>query len=444
MNEFMSHQTLKRELHFWDAVGIGIGIIIGVGIFKVPSTIAKHLHEPTDILFAWVVGGLIALCGAFCYAELASRYPHTGGTYVFLRESYGKFTSFLFGWTEIVILRAGSIAAVAYVFASYLSNFIPMGDFGEKIVAIIAIGILTAINVSGLRQGTTLQNFLSGLKVFNLIAMSAVIVWVVAKTGVLQFKPNEYEHGMSSSGILKFLPAIVPILWTYGGWHESAFMAGEFRDTKKELPRAIITSTIIVMTVYLLINAAYLTILSADEMVKEKAIASACFLKIFGSSGSAIITVAVLISAFGALNSTVMTGGRIPFALAQDHSKLHWIRGIHEEFGTPHSALILNGIWAAVLVVFGTFEQLLYFCQFAQWLFFGLAGVSIFIARKKGKSQPHFSMFGYPYIPVMFIAIAISVCASIIWYTPKESFIGALLILSGIPIYYGFGLADKK
>lgn len=429
---------LNRELHFWDSVAINIGIIIGVGIFRVPSEVAKHLTNPTVILFAWAVGGLVAHFGALCYAELSSRYPHTGGTYVFIREGYGKLAGFLFGWTEIVIMRAGSIAAVAYVFSTYLRNFLQFGPWTEKLIAVGLIAVLTCINILGVKLGTRVQNIFSSLKVITILSMaSAIFLFATRHTEAPAAAwPGLFESAhFDSHSLFLFAAAIVPILWTYGGWHESAFMSGEFRDTKWELPASLVTSALVVTILYLTINVAYLRVISPAEMVTTKAIASEVFHRMFGSVGTIIMTTAVLTSSVGALNSTIMTGGRIPFAVASDYPKFNWVAEVDSKFQTPRRSLEINGIWAVVLVLFGSFEQLVYFCQFAQWLFFGLAGFSIFIARAKQKQMETFSMLGYPFVPAIFTLIAICVCASIIWYTPKASLIGVALILAGIPVY---------
>lgn len=434
----MSSQ-LKRELHFWDSVAINIGIIIGVGIFRVPAEVAKHLTDPAVIIFAWISGGLIAHLGALCYAELSSRYPHTGGTYVFIREGYGKLPGFLFGWTEIVILRAGSIAAVAYVFSTYLRNFFALGPMSEKMIAVGLIGILTVINILGVKLGTRIQNIFSSLKVITILSMAAAIFFFAARRlDAPAFSAAQFfdPSNLNSHSLFLFAAAIVPILWTYGGWHESAFMSGEFRDTKWELPASLLTSALVVTVLYVVINIAYLRVVPPAEMAGTKAIASEVFNRMFGSGGTVIMTAAVLVSSVGALNSTIMTGGRIPFAVASDYPKFKWAADVDSRFNTPRRSLEINGIWAGVLVLFGSFEQLVYFCQFAQWLFFGLAGFSIFIARAKQKQMETFSMLGYPFVPAVFTLIAACVCASIIWYTPKASLIGVILILAGIPVYH--------
>ncbi len=426
---------LKRELRFWDSVAISIGIIVGVGIFRVPSVVASNISSPLWILLAWVAGGVVSLFGVSCFAELSSRFPKTGGTYVFLREAYGDLVSFLFAWIEITIIRAGSIAAVSFVFAGYMGNFISLGGWGEKGIAVAAIFLLTHLNIRGLRYGTRTQNIFSLLKVLTLLAIAGSVFSFAAKESGFAFDLGKLAPSGGPPSLVGFSAALVAVMWTYGGWHESAFMSGEFKDTKKELPLSLIVSALLVMARYLAVNIAYLMVVPPSEMVQYKTIASEVFEKLFGSAGNSVMTLAVLISAFGALNSTIMTGGRIPFAVAQHYPRFSWFSAIDSRYETPKRSLVLNALWAAVLVLCGSFEQLLYFCQFAQWLFFALIGASIFIIRKKHGDHDGFSMAGYPFLPFIFIITAVSICLSTILASPVASLIGTGLILSGIPVF---------
>jgi len=438
MNQNNTSGKLKRVLGFWDSIAISIGIVIGVGIFRVPSEVAAYLTSPLVISAAWIVGGLFSIMGALCFAELAARHPHSGGTYVFLREGYGKQMGFLFAWTEIAILRAGSIAAVAYVFAGYCGIFFSVGDLGEKMIAITLICLLTGINVTGVRLGANVQQVFFLLKVGTLLAMAGVIFALGARvdsTYVATYV-GSYVGGTGSISLHQLIPfaaALIPILWTYGGWHESAFMAGEFRETKRELPLSIVVSTLLIMLLYLLMNVAYLQVMPASEMVGRKTIAADVFKQLFGGLGGAIVSVAVLISAFGAVNSTIMTGGRIPFAMARDVKRFAWFGHVHPKLETPSRSLILNGLWASCLVWIGSFSQLLFFTAFAQWLFFGLAAATLLTSRKN--SAPVFLKSGRTIIPLVFIGISILVCASTIYHQPTGSLFGLGLIGIGIPLY---------
>lgn len=420
---------LKRQLGFWDSLAINVGIIIGVGIFRVPSEVAKYLHSPSEILFAWLLGGIITLFGVLCYAELSSRVPETGGTYAFLKRAYGPLAGFMFGWMEFLILRAGSVAAVAYVLAAYWVRVWGWPEVYSRLVAVFSILFFTLFNVIGIHYGRRVQKVLTALKIISLAGISfSIFVWGHQRA-------ETASPVFFSSGIGNFMVALVPILFTYGGWHESAYMSGEFKDTKKSLPMSIIASALTVTFLYILINAAYLKMVSPTEMIHIPAIASEIFKRMLGNSGEILMATIVIISASGALNSTVLTGARIPYALGSDHKHFGWLGQLHPVFHTPARAFWANSLWACALVCWGNFEQLLFFCAFAKWFFFALAGLSLFILRNKEQTHEGFSLFGYPFVPAIFALSSLAICATTVISAPKESLAGALLLLAGIPVY---------
>jgi len=426
----MPANSLQRRLGFWDSIAINVGIIIGVGIFRVPSEVAKHLDSGLWILFAWLLGGLIAWLGANCYAELSSRIPKTGGTYVFLREAYGEFIAFLFGWMEFWGIRAASIAALAYIISDYLGALLPSLAGYEKIIAILAIILSTLVNIMGLRLGTRIQWFLSALKVVGIVILAGIIF-------SLKGLPQKIDFSLSIDFqmVLPLFAALIPILWTYGGWHESSFMSGEFRDTQRALPLSILTTILIVSLLYMAMNAAYLQVFSPAQMVQSEAIASDAFMILLGARGKQVVAWVVVLSALGALNAIILTGGRIPFALSQDYPKTKWLAKIHPRFQTPARSLALNAIWAAALVFWGNFEALLYFSGFAIWLFFGLVGLSVLVLRRKHGKEDIFELWGYPYVPLLFSLCAFWLCIVTILYAPHEALMGALLLVAGVPGY---------
>lgn len=424
----MTSGDLKRQLGFWDSVAINVGVIIGVGIFRTPGEVAGYLNSSPLILIAWVLGGLVTMIGVLCYAELSSCLPHTGGTYVYLREAYGRFVGFLFGWMEFSIMRAASIAAVAYILVSYLGHFIPWAGGNEKAAAMLAISFFTFLNILGIQIGTGVQNLLTFLKIASILVMT-FLMFYLTKT------PASAGMPLASASWGSLGPALIPILFSYGGWHQSTFMSGEFSDTKKALPLSLIMGALIVMGVYVFMNAAYLHVLTPGEMTQSKAIASDIFQRFFGAAGNAIVTTVVLISASGALNSTILTGGRIPFAVAKDYPRFKILAHIEPRFGTPMRSLMLNALWASLLVLWGNFEQLLFFFSFANWLFFGLAGISVFLLRKKTAHPENFVMFGYPFVPVLFTLSSFLICGIVVASAPRESFFGFCLLLAGGLVY---------
>ncbi len=420
----------SKSLGFWDSVAINVGIVIGVGIFRTPGEIARFVDSPGLILLVWTLGGLVAMVGALCYAELASCFPQTGGTYIYLREAYGRPFGFLFGWVEFAVMRPGSIAGVAYILTDYLGNFLPAAAANEKLFAILAILLFTLLNILGLHVGTGVQNLLTTLKVLSITVMTVVIF---TKLGIPAPSPSFFSG--NSTGLANIAPALIPVLWTYGGWHQSTFMSGEFKDTRRDLPRSLVLGALIVMALYLMLNAAYLRVLSPEETAGTKAIASEIFSRLCGPAGKTAVTLAVLISAAGALNSTILTGGHIPFSVAGDYPKLSWFAKLDPRFHTPLQSLLANGVWASVLVLWGNFDQLLFFFAFANWLFFTMAGISVFILRKRKREAASFEMAGYPWVPVLFIFSSAALCLITIKTAPMESLFGAFLMLLGLPVY---------
>ncbi len=425
---------LNKHLRFWDSVAISVGIVIGVGIFKVPSQVAKYLTSPSETLLAWFIGGLITLLGVFCYAELSSKFPHTGGTYVYLREAYGRFMGFMYGWAEFSINRAASIAAVSYILAAYLRTIMPYPPGAEKWVALSAVMFFTCVNILGVHFSVKIQNVLSLFKVLAMLTAAGLIFWFAKSVSLVNSNSPDTLH---LNHIHLLAPALIPILWTYGGWHESTFMSGEFHDTKRELPFSIISSALIVMALYLIMNAAYLKVLSNPEMLGSKAIAYDALKKVLGPVGSTFITIAILISASGALNSNILTGARVPFAVGRDFPVLGWAGQIHDQFKTPVQSLLLNGVWACVLIIWGNFEQLLFFNAFEIWLFFILVGISVFVLRgKKVKGESNFLLKGYPFVPIGFTLVSLWLCVTTIIEAPREALFGTLIILAGAPVYF--------
>ncbi|OGX04941.1 MAG: hypothetical protein A3G87_06110 [Omnitrophica bacterium RIFCSPLOWO2_12_FULL_50_11] len=424
----------KQELHFWDSIAINIGIVIGVGIFRVPSEVAKYIHSELLILAAWALGGVFTLLGVLCYAELSSRLPKTGGTYIYLRESFGKTVGFLFAWTDFAILRTASIAALAYIFSDYLGTLVPFSAGYSKAVAIIVIGIFTIINIAGLHWAAGVQRWLTFLKVLSVLVMTGLI-FGFARSQSMPLVGAGPAAGETTTPLFKFAAAMIPVLWVYGGWHESTFLAGEFRDTKRALPISLIVGVLAVAVLYLVINAAYLQVLTPHELAQSDAVASETFGRRFGNAGQVIVTVAILISACGALNSTILTGARIPYAVAKDVPRLNRFSNVSERFGTPHASLLLIAMWSIALVVWGSFEQLLFFSGFAFWLFLSLVGLSVFRIRQETQGCEHFSMLGYPVVPVLFAIGCCCLCLVTIQHSPHQALVGTILILMGLPLY---------
>ena len=428
-------QGLKRILGRWDSIAITIGIVIGVGIFRVPAEVAKHLASPYLIILAWLGGGIICLLGAFSYAELSSSFPQTGGNYIYLKESYGQGVGFVFGWTELLVIRTGSTAAVAFIFAEYLESFLGLNNAPIKLIAISVVFILSVMNILGLRYGKAFQNLSTLTKVFALLGI--ILFGLLSAKGSISNLSAVAVRPAPDKGILAlFGLALIPILWTYGGWHESTFVAGETKDHKRSLPFSLITGILIITSLYTAINLVYIYLVPAREMVGSKLIASDVMQVLYGAGGRRILEILVIISSLGCINGMIITGGRVTYAMAKDNRVFRYLGKINPKFSTPSRSILINAAWAAVLIIWGTFNKLLFFTGILVWLFFALAVAGLIILRYK---FPHierpFKVWGYPLVPAMFILICTALVINTLVFYPRESLFGLCLAISGIPVF---------
>ena len=426
-------QGFKRVLGRWDSIAIGIGIVIGVGIFRVPAEVAKYLSFPVFILSAWIIGGIISLIGAFCYAELSSSFPETGGNYIYLRNSYGRLTGFLFGWTELVVIRTGSIASVSLIFAEYFSSFLSLANVWIKPIAVAAIFLLSLLNIIGLAYSSRVQSVVTLAKIG---ALACIVVFGLFsnKGDVAHFLnfPESLDVGLISSLGL----ALIPILWTYGGWHEAVFVAGETRGAQKSLPFALITTMIIVISIYFFMNVLYLYLISPNEMAQSNLVASDVFQILFGIHGRKLLELLIIIYALGCINAMIITGSRVTYAMAKDNRLFGYLGKADPKFGTPMQSIMLNALLAIGFVLVGTFEKLLFFTGGAVWLFFALVGGSLIILRRKfPKIERPYSVPLYPWVPLLFIFICSALFLNTIIFYPLQSFIGLAIVLAGIPVF---------
>lgn len=426
--------SLSRSLGFWDSVAIVIGSVVGTGIFRTPSEVCRYLTDPGWVLFAWFLGGVIAFLGTLCYSELSSSFPETGGSYVYLKYAYGPWAGFLFGWSELALMRAASIASVAYAFGEYFRGLFPLFPGKEKAFAIIAIWILTLINIAGLHYGKWLQNIVSLGKALALASL-IILGWTLGKGNLENFTTQfpALPEGMPLSNLGL---ALIPILWTYGGWHESTFVAGEFKETDKTLPLSLLAAAGLVILFYLVINSVYLYLFPVAAISNRDLIAADVIKSIFGQAGENLITVVILVCIFGVLNTVILAGGRIPYAIAQDHSILKWMGTTSRRFHTPDRGLLVNAFWASILVGWGTFSRLLFLSAAAVWFFFAAVGLSVFVARRRFRERRRpFSMWGYPWTPFVFTLVSLWIFFNTAIYSPRETFFGFSVIVLGIPLY---------
>lgn len=427
--------TYARRLTLFDGVMVVVGGIIGAGIFLNPAIVAQRLPTAGLVLGAWAIGGAIALIGALCFGELGSRRPEAGGGYVYLREAFGPLPAFLYGWTQLFVINTGGIAAVAMTFAYYASALFGLGSAFAKPLAIGSVVLLTGINYLGIKPGSITQN------IFTVLKLLAVSVLTVA--GLLLFGTGTATEATSapstgSWGIIVAMgTALIPVLFAFGGWQQANHIAGEIRDPQKNLPRTTIIGVAIVVVSYLLVNLAYVTALGVDGLAASSAPASDVTQAIWGNFGGKLISAGIAISTFGFVNLAILGGARVYQAMADDGLFFQKAAELHPKYRTPSFSLVLQAGWIIILILSGSYGQLLDYTVFGDWIFFGLVAATLFYYRNahNNSSDDSFRMPGYPWLPAIFVLAAGFVVASSVFSNLFNAMIGAGLILAGIPIY---------
>ena len=430
-----SGPSFVRALGVLDASLLVIGCIVGVGIFRSASSIAAHVPSIAAMLVLWTFGGLLSLCGALCYAELAALFPKTGGDYIYITHIYGRFFGFLFGWTKLFIERTGTIAILGAVFADYFSRVIPYPSDGARWVASLGIVLLTAVNAFGIRWGKYVQNAMTVIKIAALASLIGAGVWIVLTHRAVaedwSMPPLSLPH-LQSLGV-----GLVFVLWTYGGWTEAAYVAEEVRDPTRNVPRALVLGLVLTTALYALVNWSYLVAMPVTQLAQTPLVASAVMQKILGAGGAAFIALMITCSAFGALNGYILTGGRILYALGQDHALLAKLGRLHPRRRTPLAALWLNAAIAILLVWTKTFDQIATYSTLAISLFFTLAVAGVIILRQREPDRPRpYRAWGYPLTPILFCLTMAAFMADIAWKAPRDAGFGFGLVLVGIPLYF--------
>ena len=421
---------------------INAGTMIASAIFIVPASIALGLQAPVLIIGVWVLGGVVSLLGALCVAELGAAYPDEGGQFVYLRHAYGPLWGFLYGWAATLVVNPASIAAIAVGFATYLGFFLPLSGTGIRVVAVGSILALTALNAVGVRPGVLTQNVLTGLKIGALAAVVGVGLLLPGGSAA-NFSPAMPAASVSDlAGPLGV--AMVAVLWAYDGWIEITYVGGEVVDAGRTLPRSIILSTLLVLGLYVLVNLAYLYLLSPEGMAASPLVASSAAQAVIGSVGASLVAIAILVSTLGANNGIVLTSARIPYVMARDGLFFQWAARVDRRFDTPLLALVAQGVLSAVLALSGTYQQLITYVVFASWLFYAMSAAAVIRLRHKapGLARPY-RAWGYPVTPIVFIGFATWLVGMTIVETPMESAIGAGIVLAGVPAYWYWARRDE-
>lgn len=420
---------LRREIGALDATMIVVSGIIGGGIFFTPAVVAQQLPHGGLIIAAWVVGAVIAFAGALTFAELGSRFPHAGGHYLYIREAFGGLPAFLYGWMLLLIIATGALASLALAFAGYVSAFMPMSANAQRIFAASTILLLSVINILGVKPGTRTTTLLTIAKVGGL----AVLIIGGLLTPIAPTAPVAPIAPVALAG---FAAALVPISFSYGGWQQLNFVAGEVRDAQRRVPMALALGVGIVALIYVGANLVYLRALGAQGMATSNAIAQSATQVLFGDIAARAITVLIAISILAFSNVVVMVTPRVFYAMARDGVFLDVLARLHPRFHTPVHAIALQGGWAIVLVLIGSIGVLVNGVVFADWIFFGLGAASLFVFRRRGALHESFRTPGYPVVPAFFVAAACIAVGSAVFTYPRESLIGIAFLLLGCLLYW--------
>ncbi len=429
---------LKQKLSLYGLTMIAIGACIGSGIFLTPNEVTHHVPHRSLILWIWLIGGVISIFGALTFAELGSRFPKSGGVYVYLKEAYGDIAGFLYGWVILLVVNTGALAALSIAMVDFLGLFINIGASYQLYLAAGLIILLTTINIFGVKISEYLANLFTGAK---LLAILLIIILALALTtnaemlGQIEIQEDRIPKSMFSA----FFAALIGVFWSFGGWHHTSYLSGEAKRAKRNIPLAMILGTSIVTIAYLLANYAYMQALPLSEIAASKRVAGDALEALIPGAGK-YVAILVIISITGTVAIYTMSAPRIYFAMAKDTIFFPFLSKTHAKFKTPVNAMLLQAFWAVLLVLaWKNFVRIITFVTFMDILFMMLAAASIFIFRRKYPSvQPEVKAWGYPMIPLIYVIITALFVVNTAIHLPAESWSGLIILILGIPVYFLF------
>jgi APA family basic amino acid/polyamine antiporter len=436
------NSSYVRRLGVFDTTMVVVGGIIGAGIFLNPAIVAQRVHTTAFILAVWIIGGAIALTGALTFAELGARRPQAGGGYIYLTETFGPLPAFLYGWTFLFIINSGGIAAVAVTFARYTADLFQLSASYIKPLAAGLLVVLSGVNYFGVRSGSITQNIFTVLK---LLALAILIGAGILFAGGTAPAPNDIP-AIEGFGIVRALGyALIPVLFAYGGWQYSNNIASEIVAPERTLPKALAIGTAIVVAVYLLANVAYIRVLGAAGLANSLAPAADTMRRVMGPIGGALMAAGIMVSTIGFVNSSVLSAPRMLQAMASDGLFFRFAARLHPRYHTPTGGIILQAVLAIILLLSGTYGQLLDYVVFADWIFFGLIVCTVFVYRRRdaGREVPYRTP-GYPLLPALFVVFAVFVVVSVIWSNPRNAILGVVLMGIGVPAFFFWRTSGAK
>jgi amino acid transporter len=433
-------------------MAIVIGTVIGSGIFLVPNDMIKAVGTPSMVFFVWIFGGVLSLFGALSYAELSAALPEAGGEYVYLNEAYGPFFGFIYGWTQTWVAKSASLATLATGFYTYCADFfpvlaqplfvipLPIGPGGGhlpirygQLVGIAILLFLAGVNYLGVRAGGSLQVAATALK----LGLIAALVIGALLSGKSNSANLHTAITPELSGAAGFFAALVAALWAYDGWNNAGMLGSEIDHPERNLPRALILGTLVTGGMYLLANWAYFTVLSAQDVAGSERVAAEMMRRVVGTAGGKFVSAAAMVSIFAAINGSILSGSRVPFAMARGGYFFSWLKTVHPLHRTPSASILLVSGWACLLLLSGQYRQLYTLVIFPSWILYGMTAAAVIVLRRRRPDLKRpYRVVGYPVVPILFVLVA----GALLWDTfrnsPRESGIGLVLILAGLPFYW--------
>lgn len=431
----IAQTKLKRQIGVGTATAVVIGEVIAVGIFLTPAGMAKSLGSPLWVLVVWLVMGAMAVCGALCYGELAARYPQAGGSYVYLREAYGKPIAFLYGWMALLVMDPGLTAALAVGGASYSGYIFNLSPFGTKAVAIAAIALLAAINIRGLKLGAEIIRWLTVLKLGLLVFL---LLWGFGFQlgNWSNFTPFIARRAHSAPLLPALAGGMIAAFFSFGGWWDVTKLSGELREPGRTLPNALLYGVVIVTVVYILTSAVFFYLVPLDSVTSGETFAAQAGEVLFGRAGAQVFSVIVIVAVVGSLAAFMLSAPRVYYAMGRDGLFIPSAASLHPRFGTPARAIALQALLASLLVVLGSFKQIISYFIFVVVLFIALTVAGLFVLRSKQLGKPDYETPGYPVTPIAFLLMVGVLLFLLGSNSPKQSLLGVGVVALGIPVYY--------
>jgi APA family basic amino acid/polyamine antiporter len=427
-----AHEILPRRIGFWGGSAIMVGIIIGSGIFKTPTSIAQQLGNPSLVLFMWVIGGMLSLFGAFTYAELGTMFPRSGGIYVYINEGFGELVAFVFGWTYMLLVKPLAAGGICMVFADHVNLLLGV-DWDTRATTCITLLLLTAVNTMGVGIGANFAILLTGLKT---AALAAIVLVAVAMT------KGEAAHFVAapapvalSTGIIA---ALSSVLWTYDGWSDVASVAGEVKNPQRLLPKIFTAGTATCIGLYVAVNAVYIWMIGLEQMRGVPTVAPIVMEMLLGKASSVVLTVIIIISTLGATHCSIITGARVTFAQARDGLLFRALGRVHPRYRTPDVSLWVQAILSCVAVIaLRDFDRITSGFVFMMWIFYAMAAAALIVLRiRRPHAERSYRCFGYPFVPILFIASAAVMTTLEVWGDPRERLPWLGVLVAAIPAYY--------